>query len=79
MKYLVGLSLVIIGVLIALFVSVWLCLIGGVVQIINEIKSSDAVEALKIGIGVARIACAGLADSLTFFCFFLPGISLMEK
>jgi uncharacterized membrane protein len=79
MKTLVGISLIITGVLFALFVGVWLCLIGGVVQIINEIKSPEAVEALKIGIGVARIACAGLVGSLTFLCFYLPGLYLIEK
>ncbi len=78
MKHWFGVSLIITGVLIALFVGVWLCLVGGVVQIINEIKSPGAVEALQIGIGIARIACAGLAGFLTFICFFLPGISLMK-
>ena len=74
-----GILLIIIGALIALFVGVWLCLVGGVVQIINEIRSPGAVEALKIGIGVARIACAGLAGAITFVCFYLPGLYLIEK
>ncbi len=78
MKFWIGLFLVVIGILTALFVGVWLCLIGGIVQIINEIKGPEAVEALKIGIGVARIVCAGISGALTFICFYIPGMALMR-
>lgn len=78
MKFLVGVSMVIIGILLALFVGVWLCLIGGVTQIIRALTNPEGIEALKIGIGVARIACAGIAGVLTFICFYLPGVSLMQ-
>ena len=79
MKNFIGLSLIVLGVFLGFFVGVWLCLIGGIVQIIETLKSPEGINALSIGIGIARIVCAGLAGFISAFTLILPGYGLTRK
>lgn len=79
MKGWVGIILIIVGVLCGLFVGIWLCLIGGIVQIIKQIQNPEGVEAIKVAIGIARIVCTGFAGWLSASIFILPGVALIHK
>ena len=72
-----GMILIILGVGLAVFVALYLCLFGGIVQIVNGIK--DSWDAVQIAIGVVRVLCTGVAGglSITFIC--VPGWYFLTK
>lgn len=72
-----GMILIILGVGLAVFVALYLCLFGGIVQIVSGIK--DSWNATQIAIGVIRVLCTSLAGglSITFVC--VPGWYLLTK
>ena len=73
-----GLILIIIGILGGLFVGIWLCLIGGIVQVIGGITNPEGIQASAIAIGIARIVCTGLAGWLTAILAIIPGWMLLQ-
>lgn len=77
MKTTVGILLVIAGVAFGVYVGLWLCLIGGVVQIIQSVQGSS-VDAWGVAFGIARVLCTGIAGTLTAFVAVLPGWAMLE-
>ena len=71
-----GLLLMVLGILLGLFVGGYLCLYGGIVQIINGVQA-DPVSAGTIALGVIRILCAFLAGILAAAALILPGFAIM--
>ena len=72
-----GVGLMIAGIVVGLYVGVWLCFIGGIVQIVNEINAGTPVEAMNIALGIVRILFAGLCGWLAGFVLFIPGMILL--
>lgn len=79
MKQLIGLILIIIGILFGLFIGIWLCLIGGIVQIIKEIQNPEGAQALFVAIGITRILFAGFAGWLAAIILIIPGQLLIQE
>ena len=77
MKAIAGLALIIIGILVGLYVGVWLCFIGGIVQVINEIRAAN-LDAMNIAIGIAKVFLSGLAGWLSAIICILPGAALLK-
>ena len=65
MKTLIGLILLIGGVILGLYVGVWVCLIGGIIQVVTVIRAPE-LDAVLLAYGIARILCSGLAGTLSF-------------
>lgn len=78
MKQIFGLVLIILAIPTALYVGVWFCLIGGIVEIINAIKATP-VPALGIAIGIAKVFCSGIAGVVSFWVMLLPGLGLLSS
>lgn len=72
----IGIALILLGIIVAGFVALYLCLYGGVVQIINGVKADWAVG--QIAFGVVRVLCTSLAGALSFIVFFIPGYALLS-
>lgn len=65
-------ALIVAGIVGGIYVGFWLCFIGGIVQIINEVKSADT-NAMIVALGVAKIVFAGLAGGLTAMAGIFTG------
>jgi len=81
MKNILGIGLIIIGVILGLYVGVWLCFIGGIrdiVDVVNIIIKNDFMDGLKLAIGIVKIFFAGAAGYLSAFLCIIPGMALME-
>lgn len=76
MKAIIGFILIVIGILAGFYIGVWVCFIGGIVQIIEQIRAENLV-AIKVAIGIARIFLAGLAGWLSAIIFIVPGYGLI--
>ena len=62
---------VIIGIVLALYLGVWVMCVGGIVDMVNACKSTP-VDAVHILIGLAKFLFAGLVGWFTFFaCTYL--------
>lgn len=70
--------MIIAGIAFGFYVGVWVCFVGGIVQLINEIKSPEAVSALSIGWGIAKIVFAGFFGWLAGAFVVIPGIAMMK-
>lgn len=73
-----GFLLITVGIFLGFYLGGWICLVGGIVEVFNEIRAESPVP-LKLAIGIAKIMCFGLVGVVSFWIFALPGIILMEK
>jgi len=78
MKVWFGLLLVILGVALGLYVGVWLCLIGGIVQFVEAVKMTP-VDAWGIAYGIARFFLASLCGLASAMLLVIPGAALINK
>ena len=74
----VGLGLIVLGVIVGLYVGFWVCLIGGIVQVIEAVRAKDLI-AFEVAVGVARIFFAGLAGYVSALLFIIPGYGMFEE
>lgn len=79
MKTLLGLLLVILSIVFGLYVGFYLCLVGGIVGIIQHVKSAETISAVVIAFNLLRIMAVSLAGWLTFMILFLPGLALLKS
>lgn len=78
MKAVIGCILIVAGILFGVWAGVWWAFIGGIMDIINEVKSADA-SALNVALGVAKIVFAGLIGWCAGFIAILPGWLMVEN
>lgn len=69
--------LIIIGVFLGLYVGVWYCFIGGIVDIIEQIRSAD-MSAVAVAIGITKVVFSGVLGWLSSHIFFLFGKVLID-
>lgn len=77
MKTLIGLTLIITGAIFGCYVGVWLCFIGGIVDVIEAIRATDLI-AMDVAVGVAKVMFAGVAGGISAVVFILPGKVLID-
>ena len=73
-----GLVLLLAGIALGLYVGVWLCLIGGIVQIIEAAKATP-VHSLHVALGIVRLIFAGPAGWISFFAVGGTGWFMLTK
>jgi hypothetical protein len=76
-KEIIGWALIAIGVLVGLYVGIWVCFIGGIVGFIHAVRAETLVP-MCIALNIARIMFAGVIGGLSFLCFFFPGGKLIN-
>ena len=77
MKGILGIFLMICGIGLGVYVGVWWCFIGGIVQIIEQVKAPE-LSALAVAFGVVKIFTAGLLGTLSGMFVFLPGLAMLK-
>lgn len=78
MKSVLGLLLCLAGIALGLYVGLYLCFIGGIVDIVNQVKANGNADAVVIAWGVARILLAGAAGKLCATLLIVPGIAMID-
>ena len=76
MRVYIGLIMIIGGIVLGIYVGAWLCFIGGIVQIINEVKSPEAARGLVILWGIFRILLTIPAGLFSAFVLIIPGYKI---
>lgn len=67
--FILGLIMAAIAILGSLYLSIWLCLVGGIVQIVEACKATP-VSSMGIALGILRFVCTSLVG---WGCFFVCG------
>lgn len=78
MKTVIGVLMCIAGIALGLYAGVWWAFIGGIIDIINEIKAVDT-NAMNIAIGCVKVLFAGAIGGLSAFALIAPGAALINK
>lgn len=75
MKLVFGVGLIIAGIAFGVYVGLWLCLVGGIIQIVGAFQASPVVG-MDIALGIIRILFAGAAGGLSAFVAVIPGMAI---
>jgi len=75
---LLGLLLVVAGIAAGLYVGVYLCLVGGIVDIVEQFKAPE-MEGMAIAWGVVKIVFAGAAGWLSALLLVIPGFGMLSS
>ena len=78
MKSWVGVIMILLGIVLGLYVGIWVMFIGGIVQIIHQIQAPH-IEAMQVAIGVARILCASFVGVISAMVLVIPGVGIAFK
>lgn len=78
MKDFVGGILVFMGIAFGVYAGVWWAFIGGIIQIINEIKAPE-LSAVAVALGIAKVMFAGLIGYVSAVVAMLPGFALLNS
>ena len=77
MKESIGLIIGLVGIALGFYVGVWLCLVGGLVDIIEQARAENLVPVIVAG-GAAKVLCSSLLGRLTALPFILFSKLLLE-
>lgn len=78
MKFWLGLIMMILGVLLGLYIGVWVMFIGGIVGLIEIVKTQNW-DSMLIAINIAKIIFAGVAGYTSALLLIIPGKILTDN
>lgn len=78
MKTVFGVLLMLGGIALGLWLGLWVCFVGGIVQIIEQIKAPE-VQALTVAWAIVKIVFAGLVGVLSAIFPIAIGQAMLGK
>ena len=78
MKVILGLALMAVGIAFGLWAGIWWAFIGGIVDVIREIRAPE-LDAMNVGIGIAKVLFASLIGWAAGAVAALPGYALLKS
>ena len=77
MKDLVGILVILVGVGLGIYVGFWWALVGGIVNIIEQVDS-ESISSLVIAGNILKILFSGLIGYITTIVFISLGIAVFK-
>lgn len=81
-KALAGLAMILAGIVLGLYVGVWVCFIGGILDLVHvvvAIVNHTAFSYTTIGWGILKIIVAGVAGTISAMVLLIPGQALISE
>lgn len=81
-KAILGLIMILAGIVLGLYVGVWVCFIGGILDIVHvcvAIFNHAAFSYLTIGWGILKIVLASIAGFVSAMMLMVPGIAMIDS
>ena len=78
MKNVIGFLLVLCGIIFGVYVGAWLCFIGGIVDVIEQVRA-ESIDSMVLAIGIVKIMGASIAGGVSSFVFIGPGIVMLKN
>ena len=75
-KLITGIVLMVLGAILGLYVGLWVCFIGGIVDVIDQIRAEN-LEAMVVAWGIAKVIFAGFFGYLSAAVLMLPRYALI--
>lgn len=75
MKPVIGLVMIVLGVILGLYVGIWVCFVGGIYQIITAVAAPQ-LAAWPLAVGIGKVMFAGVAGWVSAGALILPGIAV---
>ena len=82
MKSIFGVLLMILGLVLGLYVGVWICFVGGWIDVLKElvhILKDLPISYGNIGVGLLKIVCSTFVGFFCFYTCLLFGITLIKN
>ena len=76
-KEIIGIILVLSGIILGLYLGVWICFIGGIVQVVSAFKQEE-IEALSVAVGILRTISASFVGFASAALLIMPGASMLK-
>lgn len=77
MKQILGIVLIIGGGFLALYIGGWVFFVGGIVDVIEQIRAPE-LEAVAVAVGIAKVIFAGFTGVAIFVVSLLIGLFLFN-
>lgn len=75
MKVILGFLLILAGIVLGLYVGVWLMFVGGIIAIVDAVQA-DPVSGSAVAWGIVRIIFASFVGYLASLVLIVPGIKI---
>lgn len=82
MSKVIGVLMMIAGIALGSYIGIWLCFVGGIldiVQVINLVINKEALEGMLLAFGILKIVLASLCGWLSAFILLVPGFALINE
>jgi len=77
-KLIIGILMILSGVVLGVYVALWICFIGGIVQLIEAVKIAP-IDSMGVGVGILRIVCTAISGWIIFLILLIPGIATIRS
>ena len=71
-----GILMIIAGVILGLYIGLWVMFIGGIAGLVNTIFGNSPVEGIDIAFSIVKILFASLVGTIAAFLLIIPGLAL---
>lgn len=78
LKFFGGILLIFLGVFIGLYCGLWWAFIGGIIQIIEQIRAPEMSVSI-LALGIVKVLFAGLIGWVSALVFIIPGGAMASK
>lgn len=76
-KTIIGVILIMAGIVLGIYVSVWVCIIGGIVDIVEVLKTTG-IDRMKLSWAILKILFAGIFGTLIYYFLALTGALFLQ-
>lgn len=73
----VGVLLILAGAAFGLYAGVWWAFIGGIVDILNEVRAPE-LSSINVAIGVAKVVFSGFIGWVSGMLLMVPGVAMLQ-
>jgi len=77
-RMILGILLMIAGVALGLYCGVWWAFIGGIIQVVEQIRA-ETIDAHLLAFGIARIVFAAAIGWLSGLILIFPGYGILKS
>jgi hypothetical protein len=77
MKLIIGVVMCLAGVGLGLYCGLWWAFIGGIIQIIEQVRAEHLI-AMEVAIGIVKILFAGLIGWASAAVLLIPGLAIIK-
>ena len=79
MRVICGIIIILIGIALGAFLGIWVCLVGGIIQLVEACQVSP-INATGVAFGIVRILVSGLVGGISFFVISsIGGIMIFSR